>query len=323
MFIHALSSYAQSFGQGSAAEEILGMALELNAAPTNSNKTGMLLTDELRFGGMVGGVTALSQGGLRRRKVDADTRLLVTINNLDACITNLSSLQQHVRDEFQRVFSPERAMAALIAQAIEEMDGILAGYRTLLKKAVHMLAGSSLPRISTLLQQFLQTPYDINEEKFQDYASNDPWAAEFVTAVNAELAFVRPCLSDAAFTAYAVTIVSVVTRRVESCIYSLKRVSSWGALQLDKDVRTILGALQQVLSPAVGVRDRFTKLQQITLLLQVDSARDVVALLSDVESSAGTWRPTLEETRAALMLRVELNKDEIKRLHFTKMPVKQ
>jgi len=74
-----------------------------------------------------------------------------------------------------------------------------------------------------------------------------------------------------------------------------------GAIRFDQDLRFVMGYLNGQVHASVGLRERFTRLQQIATLLNLDAEED----LDEFYNGSGiAWRVSIAEARAVIGLRV-------------------
>jgi len=92
----------------------------------------------------------------------------------------------------------------------------------------------------------------------------------------------------------------VLLRPWEKFILNLK-FTELGAIRFDRDIRSVTAYLSS--QTAFGdVREKFTRLQQISTLLNLDSEEDVEEFYS---GSGITWAVTLQEARVVGGLKVQ------------------
>ena len=152
-----------------------------------------------------------------------------------------------------------------------------------------------------------------------DYQAQDPWASAFLAVLTQELRALRPCLSEPNYGALAVALTNFVVRQLEALVWKHK-FTLWGGLQLDKDVRALLAFFANDVDAAVGLRDRFSKLVQLCVTLQVEHTSE----LNDYRTAAAagapggvvgagavTWRLSPAEMKQALSLRTDLSRSDL------------
>lgn len=82
-----------------------------------------------------------------------------------------------------------------------------------------------------------------------------------------------------------------------------------GGLQLDKELRILISYLTN--STTWSVRDKFSRLTQITILLTIEKVSEVTDYWG---KGPVTWRLTPQEVKQVLGLRVDFKSEDVKRL---------
>ena len=102
-----------------------------------------------------------------------------------------------------------------------------------------------------------------------------------------------------------------VVDRLEASM-NLKRFNQLGGLQLDRNGRIIVSTVSEVTQRTV--RDKFAKLSQMSTLLSLESAGEVLEYWG--ESSDFNWCFTESQVKAILGQRVDFNARDISMLAF-------
>ncbi|KAH9588816.1 Conserved oligomeric Golgi complex [Trypanosoma melophagium] len=161
--------------------------------------------------------------------------------------------------------------------------------------------------IATFLDRFASLPYTLTEDVFYHYELSDPWVNACVAAATTALHPFDTHLDTYSFDLFLLALV----RRVSSVMWQSlvqKSFSAYGALQVDREVRTLrtffLGRAHEQ-----QLREAFLPLTTATTLLLLDSPQD--AELQDVGEGL-----TAEEKRRVLACRAEFNRAEIARVRL-------
>ena len=80
------------------------------------------------------------------------------------------------------------------------------------------------------------------------------------------------------------------------------RFTELGALKFDKDLRAVIGFLTAQTS--LPIRDKFTRLQQISYVLNLDRGEDEGDLYQNAVSSGISWRLSMAEVKSVRSLRL-------------------
>ncbi|RNF27401.1 uncharacterized protein Tco025E_00331 [Trypanosoma conorhini] len=160
--------------------------------------------------------------------------------------------------------------------------------------------------LASHLERFSALSYNLTEEVFYHYELSDPWVQACVAAADAALCPFDAALDTHCFDMLLLALVRRVVRTMWQALLQ-KSFSGYGALQVDRDVRTLraffLGRAHEL-----QLREPFLPLTGATSLLLLDSPRD-----AEQDVCEGL---TAEEKRRVLGCRVEFKRAEIDRLRL-------
>jgi hypothetical protein len=80
------------------------------------------------------------------------------------------------------------------------------------------------------------------------------------------------------------------------------RFTELGALKFDKDLRALIGFLTT--QSSLPIRDRFTRLQQISYVLNLDASEHDADLYHNAVASGISWRLSMAEVKTVRALRI-------------------
>jgi hypothetical protein len=91
----------------------------------------------------------------------------------------------------------------------------------------------------------------------------------------------------------------------------MKRFTFWGSMQLDRDRRR-LQSFFNGLTPSINHRDKFTRLEQMSSLLQLDRPSEVLDMWTpDNATDRTVWKLDANEVKKILTLRNDFNPRDI------------
>ena len=159
----------------------------------------------------------------------------------------------------------------------------------------------------TRLERFVSTPYHtMSEEGFLRSEMTDLWAAAAVVHWGHALDYYQAFLDEESYLQFISDLLTKLVRQLEEAV-GKKSYNGFGALQLDKDLRTIKSFFVE--RADCPVRDKFARLTSIVSLLMVDHPSDALSEPSSEILSA-------EERRRTLLLRADFGKDQVLALKF-------
>lgn len=154
-------------------------------------------------------------------------------------------------------------------------------------------------------ERFAATSYAVTEAQYYHFDLADPWANSAVMGWGHSLDYLSRCITvEAVREQLIVDICSRIVKFLEEMIFK-KKYSAYGALQLDKDIRTIRQFfIERTERP---VREIFARLHMVTHMLLVDRPHEARSLFSGTDNT----RPSEEDIRRILSLRTEFDANSI------------
>eukprot|EP00164_Ancoracysta_twista_P007953 GFYU01011402.1.p1 GENE.GFYU01011402.1~~GFYU01011402.1.p1 ORF type:complete len:148 (-),score=50.21 GFYU01011402.1:49-492(-) len=137
---------------------------------------------------------------------------------------------------------------------------------------------------------------------------NDPFVQKFIAGFEKKLKPFQNSFTDGNFDALAQLLIKFTANHLETVVMK-KRFNQLGGLQFDKDVRSLVSYLTTVSTSTV--RDKFARLTQIALLLNLEKVHEVLEYWDD---SSMTWRLTKAEVKRVLALRSDFSSSSIQKL---------
>ncbi|KAK4294099.1 hypothetical protein Pmani_033249 [Petrolisthes manimaculis] len=255
--------------------------------------------------------STLQAGKINPASADSDAlrqTFLTALNNTETSIRHINSLHATLDENINS------AMVGLSPTAKAKLDSCLNDLKATTGKLAlvaefgmsQLRATAVKPRVKPWVDSFNTTSHDIKEEEFAAYEANDPFSQTLMVQMDGLLGSFVPLLTEVNYRALVAVLVAEVAQQLEKAIFKAT-FNRLGGLQLDREVRAIVGYLSQV--SEWGVRDQLTRLTQMATLLNLENIAEVSEY-----STTTTWRLTPSEMRKVLQLRVDFKVDEIKRL---------
>jgi conserved oligomeric Golgi complex subunit 4 len=193
-------------------------------------------------------------------------------------------------------FGEQRHDLDLAAKAIGEQIANWIG------KIASIMAQGWLHRPS---ERFVSTSYVVTESQYYQFDLADPWANGAVLGWGHSLDFLsRSVMVESVREQLIVEICSRVVKALEEMIFK-KKYSAYGALQLDKDIRTVRQFfIERTERP---VREMFSRLHMVTHMLLVDRPQEARSLFSGTDGA----RPSEDDIRRILSLRSDFDANAI------------
>uniref|UniRef100_A0A8C4M163 Conserved oligomeric Golgi complex subunit 4 n=1 Tax=Equus asinus TaxID=9793 RepID=A0A8C4M163_EQUAS len=225
--------------------------------------------------------SSLQQGKFDTKGIEstdeAKLSFLVTLNNVEVCSENISTLKKTL----------EEGLTELNSTAIK-------------------------PQVQPWINTFLSVSHNIEEEEFNDYEANDPWVQQFILNLEQQMAEFKAGLSPVIYDSLTSLMTSLVAVELEKVVLK-STFNRLGGLQFDKELRSLVAYLTTVTTWTI--RDKFARLSQMATILNLERVTEILDYWG-ANSGPLTWRLTPAEVRQVLALRIDFRSEDIKRLRL-------
>ncbi|WWC58480.1 uncharacterized protein I303_101023 [Kwoniella dejecticola CBS 10117] len=236
------------------------------------------------------GSSAQDRGGEKdKRERDQRAAFVVHLNDLDVSADYMDRLLDDVLARLPQVFlKPETHM---VEEEVEHLRDISNRFRSTCKAGLEQLFNQlTKPRLRGLLDDsYKDVSYMLDEDSFAEADELDLVRKRFVRAWES--------LVEGYKTFFSLTVEALV-RPWEKMIQGM-RFTELGAIRFERDVRAIANYLSAQTSFG-GSRDKFTRLQQIATVLNLDADEDPEEFWSN---SGVPWRLGKTEFNSIIELR--------------------
>uniref|UniRef100_F6QIS1 Conserved oligomeric Golgi complex subunit 4 n=2 Tax=Macaca mulatta TaxID=9544 RepID=F6QIS1_MACMU len=225
--------------------------------------------------------SSLQQGKFDTKGIEstdeAKLSFLVTLNNVEVCSENISTLKKTL----------EEGLTELNSTAIK-------------------------PQVQPWINSFFSVSHNIEEEEFNDYEANDPWVQQFILNLEQQMAEFKASLSPVIYDSLTGLMTSLVAVELEKVVLK-STFNRLGGLQFDKELRSLIAYLTTVTTWTI--RDKFARLSQMATILNLERVTEILDYWGP-NSGPLTWRLTPAEVRQVLALRIDFRSEDIKRLRL-------
>jgi len=236
---------------------------------------------------------------------------LAYLNNADTGTEYLNRLHNSIQGDTSSLRS------TLNQKQNEKIETCLSGLATVTDKLRIVLetgmaalrTAAVKPRLKPLIDGFSTTSRNISDEEFAEYEANDPFVQGLIVNLNSLLNTFKSGLTVANYERFVTLVAGEVTLLLEKVVLK-STFSRLGGLQFDKELRCLTSFLTSVTT--WSIRDKFSRLSQISCILNVESVQEVSEFCAPQSSS--TCKLTSIEVRQVLSLRVDLKQEEIRKL---------
>uniref|UniRef100_A0A8C9QJQ3 Conserved oligomeric Golgi complex subunit 4 n=3 Tax=Marmotini TaxID=337730 RepID=A0A8C9QJQ3_SPEDA len=264
--------------------------------------------------------SSLQQGKFDTKGIEstdeAKLSFLVTLNNVEVCSENISTLKKTLESDCTKLFSQgiggEQAQAKFDS-CLSDLAAVSNKFRDLLQEGLTELNSTAVkPQVQPWINTFLSVSHNIEEEEFNDYEANDPWVQQFILNLEQQMAEFKASLSPVIYDSLTGLMTSLVAVELEKVVLK-STFNRLGGLQFDKELRSLIAYLTTVTTWTI--RDKFARLSQMATILNLERVTEILDYWG-ANSGPLTWRLTPAEVRQVLALRIDFRSEDIKRLRL-------
>ncbi|XP_004273297.1 conserved oligomeric Golgi complex subunit 4 isoform X1 [Orcinus orca] len=264
--------------------------------------------------------SSLQQGKFDTKGIEstdeAKLSFLVTLNNVEVCSENISTLKKTLESDCTKLFNQgiggEQAQAKFDS-CLSDLVAVSNKFRDLLQEGLMELSSTAIkPQVQPWINTFLSVSHNIEEEEFNDYEANDPWVQQFILNLEQQMAEFKASLSPVIYDSLTSLMTSLVAVELEKVVLK-STFNRLGGLQFDKELRSLIAYLTTVTTWTI--RDKFARLSQMATILNLERVTEILDYWG-ANSGPLTWRLTPAEVRQVLALRIDFRSEDIKRLRL-------
>ncbi|KAG8523664.1 Conserved oligomeric Golgi complex subunit 4 [Galemys pyrenaicus] len=264
--------------------------------------------------------SSLQQGKFDTKGIEstdeAKLSFLVTLNNVEVCSENISTLKKTLESDCTKLFNQgiggEQAQAKFDS-CLSDLAAVSSKFRDLLQEGLTELNSTAIkPQVQPWINTFLSVSHNIEEEEFNDYEANDPWVQQFILNLEQQMAEFKAGLSPVIYDSLTGLMTSLVAVELEKVVLK-STFNRLGGLQFDKELRSLIAYLTTVTTWTI--RDKFARLSQMATILNLERVTEILDYWG-ANSGPLTWRLTPAEVRQVLALRMDFRSEDIKRLRL-------
>ncbi|CAF99558.1 unnamed protein product [Tetraodon nigroviridis] len=214
---------------------------------------------------------------------NAKAAFLVTLNNVEACSENITTLKRNLENDCSKLFSQGAAAGeqAKIESCLSDLVNTSAKFKDLLQEGLSELNTTAVkPQVKPWISSFLSISHNIEEEEFNDYEANDPWVQQLIVNLEQLMGEFKVALSPVIYDTLTGLMTSLISMEMEKTALKCS-FSRLGGLQFDKELRSLVAYLTTVTTWTI--RDKFARLTQMATILNLERVTEILDY----------WAPTL------------------------------
>ncbi|KAH7308363.1 COG4 transport protein-domain-containing protein [Rhizoctonia solani] len=218
-------------------------------------------------------------------------------------LNDLSMCAHHTERLAQDLSMSSSLAQGFLEYEVEEARRVVAGlsdlggFKGVVKTGIDNLFTQLVkPRLRSLIPDvYKDVTYVLDESSYSTAEHDDTVRKRFVKGWGEVVASYKDTLTEENYHAFFTLAVEAVVRPWEKYIMGMK-FTELGAIRFDRDLRAIIGHLS-----VGGARDKFTRLQQVSTLLNLDAEEDPDEFYT---TSGIAWKLSASEARAVSALRL-------------------
>ncbi|CAD6897432.1 unnamed protein product [Tilletia controversa] len=232
------------------------------------------------------------------------TMFVTYLNVLETSATYVGRLTREIASPhaLSQVYTQEEV--PVITKQLQSIGNLSEKFRAAAKTEMDMLFTQIVrPRFRPiLLEAYRDVSYLLDDETYAEAEYSDLVRRRFIKGWETVVVPYRTIFSEANYDAFIVTALEGLVRPWEKLVMGM-RFTELGALRFDKDIRGLSTYLAS--QTAVGVRDKFARLQQISYVLSLDPRETEEEVYESGVTAGMVWSLLLSEIRAVKSLRLQ------------------
>ena len=259
--------------------------------------------------------------GRYQSEVVAQSRsvFLVSLNNCSESIQFLKTLVESLTTDWRGLTesnsnsnstqkSRNAKSNAKVMSCIQDMHHIARSIDGVLQEGHHILVKYFLkPLVKACSENFALISHNLTEEGLVLNETEDPFSQKIIAPVDNFIGDIKDSLLERNFELMISNLSQTLVMSFEKVIFKMK-FSRNGGLAFDREVRSLSNYLSSVTQWTV--REKFTRLLQISTLLNLEQVEEV----NELPIHSTSWKITPAEMRQILSLREDFRGEAIKRL---------
>ncbi|KAJ3046090.1 Golgi transport complex subunit 4 [Rhizophlyctis rosea] len=236
------------------------------------------------------------------------------LNNIDISCDYILKLTQQLESDIPRAFNTASEISLeKMKSCVDTFNEYSGSFRNMVKTWLENLFNQTIkPRLKPVLQQaYGDLKYVLSEDEYAEQDSTVLFVKRFINGFTTIVEPYQKVYTETNYNQTIVLTIDQVAKDWERHILANQRFNQFGALRFDKDLRAITSHLTGLIPWTT--RDKFTRLHQISTLLNVESLSEVNDCIN-AKGGPVAWRLTVAEVRKVLALRTDFTPEEITRL---------
>ncbi|KFD71309.1 hypothetical protein M514_03559 [Trichuris suis] len=259
--------------------------------------------------------SVVQQGKISTSAIDGGDKsrdFFVTLNDCNASMECLERLKKGLARDFDDVLSKRtESERQKLDSCLAQFDDVQKRCNSIIENGVGQLVQSCVkPRLKIATDAFFNETHSPNEAEYSELEARNVFVESIVSTLDNVLATIKVQLSEPLYASLLIRVAAETALLVEKVVMK-GTYNRLGGLLLDKQVRELANYLTSLSGWAS--REKFSRLNQVTCLLNVDSVREAKEFC---QSDTVVWLLSPSEVRQVLALRIDLPGNEIRKIQL-------
>ncbi|TXT06172.1 hypothetical protein VHUM_03645 [Vanrija humicola] len=233
-----------------------------------------------------------------RREKDQKASYIIYLNDLDVSADYNDRMLAEIRANIPQVYLESELEAVL--EELDVLGDLSVQFRSSSRSALEQLFNQvTRPRLRPMLDEcYRDVSYLLDEDAFADAEEHDVVRRRFVRAWEGIVEGFKDAFTDHNYQTFFNMTVETLVKPWEKMVFNMQ-FSELGAIRYERDIRAVANYLSTQAAYG-GARDKFTRLQQIATILNLDADEDPDEFYSN---SGIPWRLSRHEFNTVVGLR--------------------
>eukprot|EP01023_Acetabularia_acetabulum_P015656 TRINITY_DN17655_c0_g1_i1.p1 TRINITY_DN17655_c0_g1~~TRINITY_DN17655_c0_g1_i1.p1 ORF type:complete len:398 (-),score=86.97 TRINITY_DN17655_c0_g1_i1:276-1469(-) len=234
---------------------------------------------------------------------------IININNCDVSKEYVDKLSKELQNGAAQVFKSAGDVER-VGTLIEDLSKTASDMSRSLMQSMDQIASGIISKLKDGAEALQAFDYLVKDEEYTDVEGQSTW----MELICSELQFIYDWLNSSMTMSAVEMLLSVMISKIaqrSEAVLKQKKFNQLGGLQLERDVRALVGVGGNIIS--AGVRDRLSRLNQMATVLSLESPEEILDYWGD-NSGVMQWNFSAEEVKAIMRLRNDFNENEIRNL---------
>lgn len=235
---------------------------------------------------------------------------LASLNNTEVAVEYSKSLSQTFRDEIP--VKLHDCNTDKLDSCLQDFSRVNASLVASNRNGFRQLQCSLVePKLLAWMEPFYEQNYKMNETEFTQTEADNPFVQTLILNVDGLLREFKAKLTANNYDVLVVAIAAESSVQLEKAVMKTE-FNRLGSMALDKVVRTLINYFSG--ASAWPIREKFSRLVQITTVLNLERVSDLNEFLSPDSGMRFSWKLTPDTIKQILKLRSDFREDDIRKI---------